>query len=354
MPFCRSSIMQGRSSRRAYTLIEFLVVVAILAVVLGIIFPAIQSARESARRAQCHKNVKELALACLNHELMQGRFPTGGWGVAWTGDADLGFGQSQPGGWLYNIWPYLESQSLYGMGEGLAPGPKNAAHLQRLGTGWISFYYCPTRRKSCTYPWINSWSIVNAGLPKMVDRNDYAANGGDVYTSPGATSPPLWTSALPGDQAGPVSLAEGGVKGSKTQVANAKATFTAIDKAANGVIFCGSMIKMADIADGTGNTYLLGEKCLNPDAYATGEDPGDNAAALVGDNENVARWTFLPPLQDTPGYAARWRYGSAHPSGFSMAFCDGSAKLMDFTVDPRVHRSMGNRKDRQSGAGATP
>ncbi len=323
-----------------------MVVVVILAVVLGLLLPALQHARESARRTQCQNNLKQLALLCLCHEQTQGHLPTDGWGVTWTGDADLGAGRSQPGGWLYNIMPFVESSRLYSMGEGLAPNQKNAAHLLRLGSPWWC-YCCPTRRPPTADPWINSWSIVNAGLPTTVGRSDYAANGGDIYTSPGAPLPALWTSAPPGDEAGPASLAEGGVMGSKRQAAHAKKTFDAIDNAANGVIFCGSMVKMSDITDGCSNTYLLGEKYLNPDAYCTGQDPGDNAAALVGDNENVARWTFLPPLRDAPGYAARWRFGSSHPSGFSMAFCDGAVKLIDFAIDPKIHRSLGNRKDGQ-------
>ena len=347
MLFHPRSTVRRRSLRRALTVIEFLVVVVVLAVVFGLLLPAVQRARESARQMQCQNNLKQFALGCLNHESAQGFLPTGGWGVAWTGDADLGFNQRQPGGWLYNIWPFVESSPIHDLGMGLATQPKNAAHLQRLGVGWASIYYCPTRRPPNTYPWINSWSIVNAGLPKMVDRNDYAVNGGDVYTSPAAPLPPRWRSAPPGEEAGPASLAEGGVNGSKAQTANAKKTFDAIADVANGVIFCGSMIKLADITDGAANTYLLGEKYLNPDAYATGEDPGDNAAALVGDNENVARWTFLPPLRDTAGDAARWRFGSAPPNGFQMAFCDGAGKLMDFTIDPKIHRSLGNRKDGQ-------
>lgn len=105
------------------------------------------------------------------------------------------------------------------------------------------------------------------------------------------------------------------------------------------------MIKLADVTDGTANTYLIGEKYLGPDWYTTGTSPGDNLAALVGDNENVARWTFLPPLQDAPGYAGRLRFGSAHANGFNMAFCDSSVKLMGYTIEPAVYRALGNRKD---------
>jgi hypothetical protein len=79
-------------SRQAYTVIEFVIVVVVLAVLLGLLLPALQNAQESARRMQCQNNLKLLALGCLNHEQATVYLPTGGWGVAWTGDADLGFG----------------------------------------------------------------------------------------------------------------------------------------------------------------------------------------------------------------------------------------------------------------------
>ena len=161
----------------------------------------------------------------------------------------------------------------------------------------------------------------------------------------GAPLPPLWNCAPPGDQLGPASLAEGGVNGSAKQTADATATFDNIGKAANVIIYCGSMVRMANITDGASNTYLLGEKNVGPDWYATGEDPGDSKAALVGDSEDVARWTFLPPLPDTPGYAARWRFGSAHAAGFNMAFCDGAARLIPYSIDADIHRRLANRRD---------
>ena len=334
--------------RRGYTWIEFIVVATVLAVVLGLVLPGIQAAPESARRTQCQNNLKALALECLDHEQVHGGFPTGGWGGAWTGDADLGFSRKQPGGWTYNTLPFVQSDGWHDFGCGLATPQKNAANLQRLAVLHLVLN-CPTRRHWLADPWINSWPVVNAGLPTMVGRTDYAANGGDAYTSPGAPLPPRWLSAPPDDELGPASLAEGGVNGSAKQTANATATFDNIGKTANGVIYCGSMVKLADITDGTSVTYLLGEKNVGPDWYLTGEDPGDSKAALVGDSEDVARWTFLPPLQDTPGYAARWRFGSAHPAGFNMAFCDGAVNLITYSIDPEIHRCLGNRQDGQPG-----
>jgi prepilin-type processing-associated H-X9-DG protein len=333
-----------RSSRQALGVLDLLVVLVIVAILLALLLPAVQAAREAARRAQCQNNLKQLALGCLSHENAQRHLPTGGWGVAWTGDADLGFGQTQPGGWLYNTAPYMEFSALHDLGKELTGQEKDAANLKRLETP-VAVYYCPSRRAPMAYLWGKSPSVVNAGQPKVAGRSDYAANGGDVRTGPGVPAAPKWKSAANNNDSGPASLADGGVKGSDEQSTNAKATFQAIADKANGVIFCGSTIRMADISDGASNTYLLGEKYVNPDYYASGEDPGDNAAALVGDNQNVARWAALPPLHDKPGHSAPWQFGSAHAGGGYMAFCDGSVQLVHFSIDPAVNRLLGDRKD---------
>ena len=60
---------------------------------------------------------------------------------------------------------------------------------------------------------------------------------------------------------------------------------------ATGIVYCGSLIKMADITDGASNTYLAGEKYLNPDAYSTGTDAGDNETCYTGDNQDIERWS---------------------------------------------------------------
>ena len=89
--------------------------------------------------------------------------------------------------------------------------------------------------------------------------------------------------------------------------------------------------------------YLLGEKTIDADYYTTGQDLGDRFAALAGDCPDVARWTFLPPLSDQAGYCSPWRFGSAHPAGFNMAFCSGTVKFTNFAIDPEVHRRLGTR-----------
>ena len=135
--------------RRAFTLVELLVVITIIGILIALLLPAVQAAREAARRTQCRNNLKQLALGCLTHENVYGQFPTNGWGFSWTGDADRGVGASQPGGWIYNVLPYIEHENLYSMGAGLGGSayvsPKNSAHLQRLSMP-LALLYCPSRR----------------------------------------------------------------------------------------------------------------------------------------------------------------------------------------------------------------
>lgn len=95
------------------SLIELLVVVAVTTILMALLLPAIQSARGGARRAQCANNLTQLSRGCLGHEVTHGHYPTGGWGWRWVLDSDRGFGVDQPGGWIGNVLPYIEEESLH-------------------------------------------------------------------------------------------------------------------------------------------------------------------------------------------------------------------------------------------------
>ncbi len=94
--------------RRGFTLVELLAVIAIIGLLVSLLLPAVQSARESARRAHCGNNVRQLALGCLAHLNQHGSFPSAGWGWCWTGDPDRGFGKSQPGSWAFSVLSFIE------------------------------------------------------------------------------------------------------------------------------------------------------------------------------------------------------------------------------------------------------
>lgn len=120
----------------------------------------------------------------------------------------------------------------------------------------------------------------------------------------------------------------------------------------NGVIAIRTETLPVNIKDGLSQTLLAGEKCMNPAEYLTGNDPGDQSTAYAGYCVDVNRWVPDPntgadhkPLRDTVGTSGATVFGSAHPSGFHVVFCDGSVNLVQYSVDLKVFGSLGVRND---------
>src|SRR5262249_19486054 len=111
-----------------------------------------------------------------------------------------------------------------------------------------------------------------------------------------------------------------------------------------GVIFQRSELTLTDIPRGISQTYLLGEKYLNPDHYFTGKDAADNKNLYTGFNNDNYRSTSSPLQRDRPGYSDSFSFGSAHRAGANMAFCDGSVRVVYFGADLDVHKAAGSRK----------
>ena len=313
--------------RGAFTLIELLVVIAIIGILIALLLPAVQAAREAARIAQCQNHLKQLALACLEHEETHGHFPTGGWGWAWAPHPDRGFGIRQTGGWGYSVLPFLELESLHQLGAGGSDAEIMATNKARIGTP-VSIWNCPSRRAARTYPIDPNSGIWFIHQPLLSDRltvsirNDYAANGGQQIV---------------GFSIGPGSLADGD---------SGKYTFPSLANH-TGITANRSMIRLSDVTDGLTSTYLLGEKYVNPDFYATGVCLGDDQNPYNGDDRDIVRFTGgdFPPTQDTPGLGYSWNFGSAHSGGFNMALCDGSVRMINYSIDTQIHTWLGNRRD---------
>ncbi|MEQ8835308.1 MAG: DUF1559 domain-containing protein, partial [Lacipirellulaceae bacterium] len=199
---------------------------------------------------------------------------------------------------------------------------------------------------------------------------DYAASSGTAILHDGATwfnnaaAPP----ALDGDYSAvdahieaqfaskPINICEPATRSNRNIVIRCQ----------DGVSFVASEVEVQQIEDGTSNTYLFGEKNINPNEYAGGTNLSSdsvsfntNQAAYCGyewDNQKVA-WSFLnstvdqqeeaQPAPDRPLVTNPKIFGSAHPGGFNMVYCDGSVQTISYDVDPFTHSYSASRNDGQ-------
>ena len=304
-----------------FTLVELLVVITIIGILIGLLLPAVQAAREAARRLQCQNNLKQLSLAMSSHEQAHGYFPTGGWGYHWIGIPDRGFTNRQPGGWGFNILPYLEQEPLWALGEGLSGSDRRTALEQRLSTP-LALFNCPSRRRAILYPNHKGYGYRPTGTPTGVARGDYAANLGSAG---------YWGGSSPSS----LSAGDGLSEQQWLNYSNGNEH--------DGIIYRRSELPAALIRDGLSNTYLVGERYLNPDHYHTGRPADDDQNLYIGHDRDVLRGTWTRPLQDRPGVSRQLSFGSVHAGSLNMAMCDGSVRTISYSIDPDVHRVLGAR-----------
>jgi prepilin-type N-terminal cleavage/methylation domain-containing protein/prepilin-type processing-associated H-X9-DG protein len=318
-------------SKRGFTLVELLVVIAIIGILIALLLPAIQAAREAARRMQCRNNLHQMGLAWHNHTDALKYFPYGGWGAVWNGDPDRGFGTTQPGGWIYNILPYLDFKNVHDMGKGLDYATKLATVYPTRNATPLGLFNCPTRRQSLPYPHVLTWGeCPNATIDA---RTDYAANEGDGTTAEIQSFPPSHDPATWGTWTFPTSHSG--------------------DDIYNGIAFVNARLRPVDVTDGLSHTYLIGEKYLCPDNYTNGRDAADDWCMYSGDQNDFCRLCsndsagYGIPMRDRPGAGSGgYNFGGPHSSSFNMMMCDGSAQSIRYDIDMVLHSRLGNRKDK--------
>ncbi|MEX2141660.1 MAG: DUF1559 domain-containing protein [Pirellulales bacterium] len=321
--------------RRAFTIVELLVVIAVISILTSLLLVALSAARQSSERMRCQSNLKQLALASLTHLDTHKHLPTGGWGGGWVGVPGRGFGARQPGGWAYNILPYIEEEPLHSLGARMNEPAMFAASAERLQTP-VPVFICPWRRDAKTFemPAVYA-SRMRGSLPvTAVAKGDYAMNCGDQIHS----ETPLFQGK---SFYGPATLAEGDSPGfvwPPTRV------FT-------GVGFLRSTVRPSDLRDGASKVYLLGEKYLHADKYETGDEHGDDWSLYTGFQDDLYRSTNRnwPPSHDRAVSVGgeEGRFGSAHNAGWHAAMCDGSVHFVSFEIAGEVHQRLGNRADGQ-------
>lgn len=355
-----------KTQRAGFTLIELLVVIAIIAVLIGLLLPAVQSARESARRAQCVNNLKQIGLGWMNHESTYGYFPQGPYdgspnAVTTAGAPDPGgrnytetvgsqYGtttccnSAEPKGWNQNfkILPFIEQQQVYNLANFDAPAihsgrPANLNGENDVARIGIASYYCPSRRAVEGYGTTPFYRSDYAGNAGFFQGQWYECTSSDFNT----------TQFVPPAPNGMTPIAD-----ERTQVnlGNTSGRKGALVWSGNGAVR-----RISDFTDGTSNSIIMGEKCLPPSRW--GADGGDNERwNNAGWDECVLRYHFVPMSDfntaalngvcatpqspNTGGNLWRRFFGSSHPGGYNAAFGDGSVKFIKFSVDASTHRRL--------------
>jgi prepilin-type N-terminal cleavage/methylation domain-containing protein/prepilin-type processing-associated H-X9-DG protein len=336
--------------RHGFTLVELLVVIAIIGMLVALLLPAIQAARESGRRIECANHFKQLSLACLNHVSDQKFYPTGGWGWCWVGDPNRGFGIAQPGGWTYNILPYLEFHSLYDMGKGIQQSAASKqGNTERVQTP-VSLYICPSRRAVKTYPITGGQPINTNSLSGLnVAKTDYAISCGT-----GNSDSPSGDDET---NAGPSSYSNGDTPPPPTGNGYNWPDYSTPGSKdyQGGLSYVRSRVTQEMVFRGVTHVILLGEKFINSAQYTSGDYPGDNEELFVGQDNDTSRTTYYPPQQDVMlpvplpntavfvGNNGEYCFGSAHPGGCNFSAADGSVHFISYSVNPALFADFGVR-----------
>ena len=285
---------------RGFTLIELLVVIAIIAVLIALLLPAVQSAREAARRIQCVNNLKQMGLGFHNYESATGSFPMGSYMMPNPGDPSSG---PNSGRHEHSIWvrllPYIEQAQVYNAFNANVhySFPDNGT-VQATG---INALWCPSDPKVTQLDFSN----FSYGMR----FTSYKGNAG-TWFSPGRYQ----------DQSSPV--------------------FSQALSQANGMFYFYSAVRFSSITDGTSNTMFAAEV-----AYSK-LSPGDQVCWAWWDSGNYAdsMFTTLYPLNAAskignggtgPGINADIVVSAAssfHPGGANFLFADGSVKFIKDTI----------------------
>jgi prepilin-type N-terminal cleavage/methylation domain-containing protein/prepilin-type processing-associated H-X9-DG protein len=360
---------------QAFTLVELLVVIAIIGILVALLLPAIQSAREAARRTQCKDNVKNIGLACLNHVDSLKVFPTGGAG--WDNWIELyvepdfpdpngkPIGTDRMGvGWAYQILPYMEEGAMHGLNR-----------TKQLHGVVVPIYSCPSRRPPTLGPGGTSLAhpeLGDLGSPYLMDYCAFQpctrVHDGNTGGRAGAALSTMVSSVgnygeaggffAQGDEHYPTadSFYDGVIVRSPWKRSVSQ------NAAAPGIegIFRPNVpypTKPAKITDGMSKTLLIGEKYIRGDWYGGGYS-SDDTGPTDGWDPDIMRLTCVAPLNDgttnfpytgniggNPGEPVWQTYmaGSAHTGGFNCCFADGSVHSISYDIDIYVLNSLGTR-----------
>lgn len=351
--------MPFRSGTRGFTLVELLVVIAIIGVLIALLLPAVQQAREAARRMSCTNNLKQLGVATHNYHDTFGSFPPGGLGYQNAG----GNGDRNASSWLLHLFPFMEQGAAY---DAISPGKNRLDEAATLGSAING----PSGRFLI--------DVMRTPIPTLVCPSDIGgpyidpivSQGGNglLFTTSGVTSPNDDTNPAKANYAGCASSIKmhGAWWAPPINWPGSTPQF-------NGVFGMDEVIRFRDVIDGTSNTFLAGERAsaIKEPAGIDAPDDDDNVAGGLCKcagvnpygfpNDGAFPWWSTQALGSV-GYPlnnavyslwCKGGFNSHHPGGVQFVFCDGSVHFIAETVDHKpdefvdnnVLENLANRQD---------
>ncbi|MEW4455079.1 DUF1559 domain-containing protein [Bremerella sp. JC817] len=301
------------SQRKGFTLVELLVVIAIIGVLIALLLPAVQQAREAARRTSCFNNLKQLGLAMHNYHDTFLTFPSGY--IATDSDHKTPLAEGQPGwGWASLILPQMEqgniADSLINYNLSITHGNNQAARETI-----IMAYACPSDRS-----------------PEVFELHDESENHLTDLASANYIGC-FGTTEL--------DACEGLASGQRCD--------------GNGMLGHNAKRRMADITDGTSHTMMVGERATS---ISGGSEPlfSTWVGSVSGGEEAMARILGIADHAPNSQYEEEHDdhdhgeehhhlddFGSRHPAGTNFVFADGSAHLITETIDLNVYQALATR-----------
>jgi prepilin-type N-terminal cleavage/methylation domain-containing protein/prepilin-type processing-associated H-X9-DG protein len=284
--------------RRGFTLVELLVVIAIIGILIALLLPAVQAAREAARRSQCENNLKQMGLAIQMHLDALKRFPMG-----------RNRYDQYAVSWAYYLLPYIEESAIYSSYIS-ANRDDDTVNSQTMRTP-LSIYACPSRRSAAA-----DRNFDNNDAPPVVlhagSLGDYAANAGLDYMTGMTTKT---------DTTGAVYI-----------------QFGTYDPTKAGPIFSASRVAVRNVIDGLSNTLAVGERYIPPVPAGTQQGMEDyqqgDTAFISGDQPRTVFAGTQDGLATGPNDPApASKFGSAHVGVVQFLFLDGHVSPIDDTID---------------------
>ena len=311
-----------RSRRRGFTLIELLVVIAIIAVLIAMLLPAVQAARESARRMSCTNNLKQMGLGMHNFESANGFFPlvapySKGRMIGNNGyDATPPATGSQVGPWTVSILDFAEMGYYFDSVRAATTVTQVTNAVASLNPVQVAIYLCPSDPVSA-----NGYLSNNL---KYTCTNYLGVTGNDEYmeTNPGASL------GFQGSNARNGIFAKTSHSGSITPI---------------------PFVRISDVTDGTSNTVAIGERPVSPgrESYSLWMVTDlATSLALPSNNTYNFKTCTLPAVykfDDSKTLCSLSHFWSYHPGGSNWLFADGSVRFMKYTVNQSTLFALSSR-----------